>query len=446
MSGILSDLSAKQADALNAMRSNLHDVLQEDHDDHCLLRFLRARRFNVKKAEDNFRRDLEWRIKNRIDSIHEWYEIPEACLKYWPGGATGLDKEGHVVWICPLGNVDPKGLLYSVKAGDIIKTNISILERLQNEQKVISRKLGRHIEGVTFIVDLEHLNAGHIWKPGMTVMTEVAALFEEHYPEIIHKMLIVRPTKIFPAVYFILKPFLSEGTRAKIKVLGGNWRDVLLKHIDPEVLPAYWGGTMTDTDGNPNMCPSKINLGGKVPSFYFKKGSDLTHSDMTSQQLPGKRSIEVKYKVKTLGSIFRYEFKTESHDIAFGIHRLLDSGEKISILDEKRYNSHIVPEDGEVLFEEPGLYVVKFDNHGSTFQKTRKLSYWMEVIEPRLEVNEHMMTETFDDITRDSGYLDDRGPMSRHRSTSFERSSTLPRLQTHAQGPMKGLSHTPSFS
>nr|XP_054748079.1 SEC14-like protein 2 [Lytechinus pictus] len=333
------------------MRSNLHDVLQEDHDDHCLLRFLRARRFNVKKAEESFRRNLEWRIKNRIDSIHDWYEIPEACLKYWPGGATGLDKEGHVVWISPLGNVDPKGLLYSVKAGDIIKTNISILERLQNEQKVISRKLGRHIEGVTFIVDLEHLNAGHIWKPGMTVMTEAAALFDEHYPEIIHKMLIVRPTKIFPAVYFILKPFLSEGTRAKIKVLGGNWRDVILKHIDPEVLPVYWGGTMTDTDGNPNMCPSKVSI--PIPRFRL------------------------------------YEFKTESHDIAFGIHRLLDSGEKISILDEKRYNSHIVPEDGEVLFEEPGLYVVKFDNHGSTFQKTRKLSYWMEVIEPRLEVNEY---------------------------------------------------------
>ncbi|XP_030847293.1 SEC14-like protein 3 [Strongylocentrotus purpuratus] len=305
MSGTLSDLNAKQADALKAIRTNLDDVLQEKHDDHCLLRFLRACRFNVKKAEEKFRRDLDWRIKNNIDSIHDWYEIPEPCLKYWPGGATGLDKDGHVVWIAPLGNVDPKGMLYSVKAGDIVKTNISILERLVNEQKIISKKLGRHIEGITFIVDLEHLGAGHIWKPGMKVMTEIASLFEEHYPEIIHRMYIVRPTKIFPAVYFLLKPFLDEGTRSKMHALGGNWRDVLLKHIDAEVLPVHWGGTMTDTDGNPNMCPSKINLGGKVPSFYYKKGSDLTHADMTSQQLPGKRSIEIKYKVKTLGSIFR---------------------------------------------------------------------------------------------------------------------------------------------
>lgn len=91
------------------------------------------------------------------------------------------------------------------------------------------------------------------------------------------------------------------------------------------------------------------------------------------------------------------------------------------------------------------LDIVKFDNHGSTFQKTRKLSYWMEVIEPRLEVTDHMLGESLDEITRDSGYLDDRGPTSRHRSNSLERSSTLPRPQSQLQGPMKGLSRNLSF-
>ncbi|XP_072163393.1 SEC14-like protein 2 [Diadema setosum] len=306
MSGRLDDLNSKQVDALQSLKTNLSDVLEPRHNDHLLLRFLRARRFSVKKAEAMFRQDLTWRSQNRIDTILEWYEMPEVCLKYWPGGATGVDKEGHIVWISPIGNVDPKGLLFSVKAGDIIKTNIFILERLKREQEAVSKKLGRHIEGLTWIVDLEHLGVSHMWKPGMTVMTEVAGLFEQHYPELIHRLFLVRPTKFFPAVYFILKPFLSEGTREKIKVIGGNWKDVLLKYIDADVLPVHWGGTMTDTGGNPNMCPTKINLGGKVPTFNYQKGRSLEHDDMmTTQELPGRRSTEIKFKVNTLGSIFR---------------------------------------------------------------------------------------------------------------------------------------------
>ncbi|XP_072163394.1 SEC14-like protein 2 [Diadema setosum] len=434
MSGRLHDLNAKQADALRSLKTNLSDVLEPQHTDHLLLRFLRARRFSVKKAEAMFRQDLTWRSQNRVDTILEWYEIPEVCLKYWPGGAIGLDKEGHIIWISPLGNVDPKGILFSVKAGDVIKTHIHILERLTKEQEAVSRKLGRHIEGITWIVDLDHLGTSHMWKPGMNVMTEIAGLFEQHYPEVVHRMIIVRPTKIFPAVYFILKPFISEGTREKIKVVGGNWRDILLNYIDADVLPVHWGGTLTDSGGNPNMCPSKINLGGKVPTFYYRKGRNLEHDEMmTTQELPGKKSIEIKFKVNTLGSIFRYEFKTESHDVAFGITRTTHTGEKVVILDEKRYNSHIVAEDGEVWFEEPGLYIVKFDNHG-TFMKTRKLSYWMEVIEPRLDVNESSLGASVDDIVRDSGFQDSHF-LSRGRSlTSLNAShespsstSTLPR-------------------
>ncbi|XP_071486789.1 SEC14-like protein 2 [Diadema antillarum] len=406
MSGRLGDLSAKQADALQSMKTNLSDVLQPRHNDHVLLRFLRARKFSVKKAEEMFRQDLIWRSQNRVDTILEWFQMPEVCLKYWPGGAVGLDKEGHIVWISPLGNVDPKGMLYSVKAGDVIKTNIHILERLTKEQEAVSRKLRRNIEGITMIIDLEHLGTSHMWKPGMNVMTEIACLFEQHYPEVIHRVFIVRPTKIFPAVYIVLKPFLSEGTREKIKVIGGSWKDVLLKYIDADVLPVHWGGTVTDAGGNPNMCPSRINLGGKVPTFYYRKGRSLEHAEMmTTQELPGKKSVEIKFKANRFGSIFRYEFKTESHDVAFGITRTTHTGEKVVILDEKRYNSHIVAEDGEIWFEEPGLYIVKFDNHGA-FQKTRKLSYWMEVIEPPPDNESMLGASCMDDIVRDSGYHD----------------------------------------
>ena len=37
----------------------------------------------------------------------------------------------------------------------------------------------------------------------------------------------------------------------------GNWKEVLLKQIDSDQLPVYWGGTKTDPDGN-EMCTSLV--------------------------------------------------------------------------------------------------------------------------------------------------------------------------------------------
>lgn len=85
---------------------------------------------------------------------------------------------------------------------------------------------------------------------------------------------------IFPMAYNLIKHFLCEETRRKIIILGskphfiysfiqllyhtahvfiiifvcifiGNWKEVLRKNIDPEQLPAVYGGTLTDPNGDP---------------------------------------------------------------------------------------------------------------------------------------------------------------------------------------------------
>lgn len=84
----------------------------------------------------------------------------------------------------------------------------------------------------------------------------------------------------------LVKHFLSENTRQKIYILGGeastsslcrtlhpsrptvtsdlsvvvaaaNWQEVLLKYIDEEELPAIYGGKLTDPDGDPR-CRTKV--------------------------------------------------------------------------------------------------------------------------------------------------------------------------------------------
>lgn len=82
--------------------------------------------------------------------------------------------------------------------------------------------------------------------------------------------------------YNLVKHFLSENTRQKIFVLGGetlsryplraerlssdrwvvwliaNWQEVLLKYIDAEELPVIYGGKLTDPDGDPR-CRTRVS-------------------------------------------------------------------------------------------------------------------------------------------------------------------------------------------
>ena len=61
-----------------------------------------------------------------------------------------------------------------------------------------------------------------------------------------------------PMLLKIAKPFLSKVN--KISMYGSDkdeWTRALLEEIDPDQLPAYYGGTLTDTNGDPK-CPHLV--------------------------------------------------------------------------------------------------------------------------------------------------------------------------------------------
>ena len=59
------------------------------------------------------------------------------------------------------------------------------------------------------------------------------------------QVLIVNAPMIFSALYAIIKGFLDERTRSKVRIVGSNYVPVLLEHIDAENLPEILGGTCT---------------------------------------------------------------------------------------------------------------------------------------------------------------------------------------------------------
>lgn len=57
-----------------------------------ILRFLRARDFNIEKAREMLSQSLNWRKKYQVDKILSEYESAEVIRDYFPGGWHYNDK------------------------------------------------------------------------------------------------------------------------------------------------------------------------------------------------------------------------------------------------------------------------------------------------------------------------------------------------------------------
>lgn len=388
MSGYEGDLSPKQEQALEQFKKNLKDVMKPEHDDFYMLRWLRARKFDLKKSEKMLRDSLVWRKKFGADTVLDDWTPPEVILKYYPGGYYGNSKKGNPIWIDVLGPVDLKGFFYSVPKKDIIRWKIYGIEILyQQLLPEACKKYGRRVDNCEMIFDMAGIGLKHLWKPAIDTFTEMLALFEANYPESLGVCYIVNAPVIFPIAYNMAKPFLSEDTKNKIRVLGSNWKDVLLKDIDADQLPKNWGGTATDPDGDP-YCRSKVCMGGDIPESYYSsnKQQNVDLSKFTVATVGMQSSLQLDFEVKEENCILRWQFWTEGNDIGFGVYkRTADSRQKKAemeaIVDSARCNSHIIPEDGTCICEKIGTYVIRFDNTYS-WMTAKKVSYSVEVLDP----------------------------------------------------------------
>ncbi|XP_042684732.1 SEC14-like protein 2 isoform X1 [Centrocercus urophasianus] len=386
MSGRVGELSPRQAEALAQFRENIKDVLPSLplQDDHFLLKWLRARSFDLPKSEAMLRKHVEVRKRMDADNIIAW-EAPEVIRKYMAGGMCGYDREGSPVWYDIIGPLDPKGLLFSASKQDLLKNKFRDCELLRQECEKQSQKLGKKIEMVMMVYDCEGLGLKHLWKPAVEAYGELLAMFEENYPESLKRLFIVKAPKIFPVAYNLVKHFLSEDTRKKVMVLGSNWKEVLQKYIDPSQIPVEYGGTLTDPDGNPK-CPSKINYGGEVPKQYYVRDQLAQRYEHTAMVNRGS-SHQVEYEILAPGCVLRWQFNSEGADVGFGVYLKTKVGERqragdmTEVLPTQRYNAHMVPEDGSLTCSTPGIYVLRFDNTYS-YIHAKKVNYSVEVLLP----------------------------------------------------------------
>lgn len=230
---------------LEAFRKKLEAKgYSERLDDATLLRFLRARKFDIEKAIEMYVACETWRKEfgtNTILDDFQYHEKPQ-IMKYYPQYYHKTDKDGRPVYIEQLGNVD-------IEKMNKITTQERMLKNLVWEYEAFtyyrlpacSRKAGHLIETSCTILDLKGVGirtASSVY----SYIREASYIGQNYYPERMGKFYVINAPYGFSMVFKMIKPFLDPVTVEKIHILGSGYQKELLAQIPAENLPVSLGG------------------------------------------------------------------------------------------------------------------------------------------------------------------------------------------------------------
>merc|ERR1719237_746631 len=260
----LGKLTAMQESRLVQLKSQMAELQKgKAPSDPVVLRFLRARDFEVQKGREMLSQSLLWRKKHGVDKILSEYQEPLVVKEYFPGGWHGHDREGRPVFLLRLGQMDAKGLIKSVGEEGLTKLTLHICEEGIKLTEEASHRLNKPISTWTMLLDLEGLNMRHLWRPGMKALLHIIEICEANYPETLGRVLIIRAPRVFPIMWTLVSPLIDETSRGKFLFYSGNdYQDPggLVDYIDNEHIPDWLTAGAASCD---------IPEGGLVPKSYY---------------------------------------------------------------------------------------------------------------------------------------------------------------------------------
>ncbi|XP_019051713.1 PREDICTED: phosphatidylinositol/phosphatidylcholine transfer protein SFH13-like isoform X3 [Nelumbo nucifera] len=242
---------AREETAVHELRQKLlsKDLLPPRHDDyHTLLRFLKAREFNIERTIQMWEEMLQWRREYGTETILEDFNFEELdkVLQHYPQGYHGVDKEGRPIYIERLGKAHPNKLAHTTTIDRYLKYHVQEFEKaLREKLPACSIAAQKHIGSTTTILDVQGLGIKNFTKTAADLLAGMARIDGNYYPETLHRMFIVNAGPGFKMLWFAVKKFVDPKTIAKIQVLEPKTMSKLLEVIDSCQLPDFLGGSCT---------------------------------------------------------------------------------------------------------------------------------------------------------------------------------------------------------
>lgn len=241
-----------------------------------LLRFLRARSWNLQKAAALLGDALDWRRDFQIEQKlaawrREWEAQTSERVRLFQTydfvDCLGQDKEGLPVYVHRFSQGDPGGLARELGEEVLLLRFLQVVEDSfeQSQRRIL--ETGRLLTNFVEVYDMGNYGLVQRWfQRAMAAVgpyKRFGPILDKVYPERVRASFILRAPPAFAVVWRIMAPLLPEATKKKIRIRGFHARAWLaeLEEFMPEGSIPPW----LRSEEPAHLCQAKP-YGGIVPS------------------------------------------------------------------------------------------------------------------------------------------------------------------------------------
>ncbi|KAJ7235158.1 CRAL-TRIO domain-containing protein [Mycena haematopus] len=269
--------------------------------DPALLRFLRARKFEVNGALKQLKDTELWRETNKLDELYDGFDVDafEEARKVYHQWTGRRDLSGHPVYVYEISHIKDNLAAFErhskiastlpspAAATDPIPGKLRMLCALYENMAEFVLPLcdavparphpETPVTATSHIVDLSGVGLMGYWN--LKGHMQAASTFASTYhPETLDRVFLIGAPSFFPTVWGWIKRWFDPGTTAKLFVLAAaDVQPTLTRFMRPADLPRKYGGELEWSYGMPPSLDGEIarvvrGLGGVGGEGKWVKG------------------------------------------------------------------------------------------------------------------------------------------------------------------------------
>uniref|UniRef100_A0A182VUK4 CRAL-TRIO domain-containing protein n=1 Tax=Anopheles minimus TaxID=112268 RepID=A0A182VUK4_9DIPT len=222
---------------LNIYNENHQRALGCRRDDSFLLRFLRAKKFDVEKAFKMMQK--YYKMKEEYPEIFKVSPPSEMKFMLEMQIQTMLpkkDEHGRQIYLFRVEKCDP----YKIPVDYVFRSNVLALEDAVRSPET-------QIGGLVVLLDMAGLGFAHARYLSPHLAKKTVEVVQEAFPLRFKAFHVLHEPFYFDAILAVLKPFLKDKIRRRIH-LHGNSLSSLHKYVSKDLLPVQYGGNLGPFD------------------------------------------------------------------------------------------------------------------------------------------------------------------------------------------------------
>lgn len=162
-----------------------------------------------------------WRDSIHADTItDETLPLQASFFDYWPSHLYGSDEYGHVINYECLKLCNQTEFLKNVDKDLMLLHRAQQMERIQAQNKLVSKNLNRRIYKHIYILNLDGITRQHLSPSSLSLVQPLFDMGQVYYPESLHRMYIINAPFYFRGIWAVISPWIDAETREKIHIIG----------------------------------------------------------------------------------------------------------------------------------------------------------------------------------------------------------------------------------